>query len=63
MPADSIDSIAALVAIFRAAHLSKDRALERVARRKLAEVYGVDVTFRRGAIAASQAATPTGATP
>ena len=50
MPAEleiNADSIAALVAIARAAHLAKDRALERAARRKLAEAYGVDVTFRR----------------
>lgn len=45
------DSIASLVAITRAAHLTGDRGLERVARRKLREVWGVDISIRPRSVA------------
>lgn len=42
---DDCEEVAALVAIARAARTSGDRQLERLARRELAEVYGVNLKF------------------
>jgi hypothetical protein len=41
------ESLAALVAIARAAHISGDRSLARAARRELLDRYGIDLSFRR----------------
>jgi hypothetical protein len=44
---DSAASLAALVTIARAAHIARDRALERETKRQLQERYGVTLTFQR----------------
>jgi hypothetical protein len=46
-PLPCANSLAALVAIVRAAHLAGDRSLERTARRELRDRYGVDLSIRR----------------
>jgi hypothetical protein len=44
---DALDGPPALVAIIQAARIAGDRELERAARRRLSEVFGVDLSFRR----------------
>jgi hypothetical protein len=46
----------ALLAVARSAHLSGDRSLERAARRRLRERYGIEINFRRPASEAEGAA-------